>query len=726
MTRSCSRAVNHAREWIAAEMGRRLPGWFAANKNDPKIRELIQTRELWFLPIQNPDGYDFTFTCGLGTAQEMCDYRVRTADDNRFWRKTLRDNDTNGIYGNSQDGVDPNRNYPAKRGIDEEGASNASQQRDLPRPVPAVGAREPRRRPPPAARQVQGEHQLPLRGPAAADAGLLHDRLLPARLDAVRRHHRHRRRRGRVPVPLAALVGPLRVQRRHDRQRVHELRHHRLDAGDGHLRDARRAHGLQPVRVARTTRRRSRPSSTRTCTFALNVTNSLPNLGRPKNFDNDPSQYQVKPTQDIQVNRFDVSYGTDAARRGRRSARSSARPTSRSASGRRRTRNPDSYPRRRSAWRPRPRASATTRSRATTSSAAARRSRPMIGTRAPPGRRHRQRRRQGRRSPAGVQLPHRRPRTTTRPRSACSSSPPRTTPASPPNVTRRLRHRAALPRAARRRARGRRLRGRDVQHRRAAGQRRHAERRRAPADQVPDQPRRALALRRGQLLHGRRLRPAGRQQHDAGAPADHDADVAHADQYAVNEMSSWAHKVLLELRDYANEGGKLVVDGRNAHQPFTSTSTSLSALGPVVLDAGQAVRLLLPAEQRAATTTCRARPGSARARSPTTSGRTTSASSAVRAATASPARSSTPRRSPRRPARVRGHDARSRSTPPRATTRTRPRTASPLPLAKSPVRLRNWTASGTANEPLRQETVQADYTTTPAQTADGRRDHLDA
>ena len=46
-------------------------------------------------------------------------------DDNRFWRKTLRDNNANGIYGDNQDGVDPNRNYPAKRGIDEEGASNS-------------------------------------------------------------------------------------------------------------------------------------------------------------------------------------------------------------------------------------------------------------------------------------------------------------------------------------------------------------------------------------------------------------------------------------------------------------------------------------------------------------------------------------------------------------------------------------------------------------------------
>ena len=40
----------------------------------------------------------------------------RAADDNRFWRKTLRDNNNNGVYGDSQDGVDPNRNYPAKRG----------------------------------------------------------------------------------------------------------------------------------------------------------------------------------------------------------------------------------------------------------------------------------------------------------------------------------------------------------------------------------------------------------------------------------------------------------------------------------------------------------------------------------------------------------------------------------------------------------------------------------
>ena len=37
---------------------------------------------------------------------------------------------------------------------------------------------------------------------------------------------------------------------------------------------------------------------------------------------------------------------------------------------------------------------------------------------------------------------------------------------------------------------------------------------------------------------------------------------------------------MIELRDYANEGGKLLVDGRNVHQAFTSNSASLSATGP--------------------------------------------------------------------------------------------------------------------------------------------------
>ena len=68
-------AVNHAREWIAAEMGRRMPTWWLEHADDPKVAELLGSSELWFLPIQNPDGYDYTFTCGTGfrsADSEMC------------------------------------------------------------------------------------------------------------------------------------------------------------------------------------------------------------------------------------------------------------------------------------------------------------------------------------------------------------------------------------------------------------------------------------------------------------------------------------------------------------------------------------------------------------------------------------------------------------------------------------------------------------------------------
>ena len=153
-------AVNHAREWIAAEMGRRMPRWWIDHADDPQIAELLGRAELWFLPIQNPDGYDYTFTCGQGWrtgANEMCGatlvtdpndplrgtYVYKTADGvtrhpanaqpnpalrkptNRLWRKTLRDNDGNGTFGDGQDGVDPNRNYATAWGLDPEGSSSS-------------------------------------------------------------------------------------------------------------------------------------------------------------------------------------------------------------------------------------------------------------------------------------------------------------------------------------------------------------------------------------------------------------------------------------------------------------------------------------------------------------------------------------------------------------------------------------------------------------------------
>ncbi len=98
--------AQHAREWITPEMTRRLMHHFLDNYgSDAQITRLVNTTELWFVPVANPDGYDYTFT-----------------GDNRLWRKNLRDNDgDNAITGN--DGVDLNRNYATKWGWDNEGSS---------------------------------------------------------------------------------------------------------------------------------------------------------------------------------------------------------------------------------------------------------------------------------------------------------------------------------------------------------------------------------------------------------------------------------------------------------------------------------------------------------------------------------------------------------------------------------------------------------------------------
>src|SRR6478609_6345000 len=68
-------SAQHAREWITPEMNRRLLHYYLDNyRSNRDIRKINDNTELWFVPVANPDGYDFTFTEG-----------------NRLWRKTLRD-----------------------------------------------------------------------------------------------------------------------------------------------------------------------------------------------------------------------------------------------------------------------------------------------------------------------------------------------------------------------------------------------------------------------------------------------------------------------------------------------------------------------------------------------------------------------------------------------------------------------------------------------------------
>jgi hypothetical protein len=100
-------STQHAREWITPEMNRRLAHYVVDNYgSDPTITDVVNRTELWFVPVANPDGYDFTFEPG-----------------NRLWRKNLRDNNGDGVITPGDDGVDPNRNYETKWGYDNEGSS---------------------------------------------------------------------------------------------------------------------------------------------------------------------------------------------------------------------------------------------------------------------------------------------------------------------------------------------------------------------------------------------------------------------------------------------------------------------------------------------------------------------------------------------------------------------------------------------------------------------------
>jgi hypothetical protein len=101
-------ALQHAREWLAGETCRRTLTYFTSNYGkDPQVTRLVDSRELWFLCVANPDGYEYTFTPG-----------------NRLWRKNMANNN-GGPRGEVGDGVDPNRNFPRNWGLDDEGSSSA-------------------------------------------------------------------------------------------------------------------------------------------------------------------------------------------------------------------------------------------------------------------------------------------------------------------------------------------------------------------------------------------------------------------------------------------------------------------------------------------------------------------------------------------------------------------------------------------------------------------------
>jgi len=116
--------MQHAREWLAGETCRRTLDYVVDNYGKGtsagiEVTKLVDSTELWFVCVNNPDGYEFTFTPG-----------------NRLWRKNLRDNDNNGAIAPG-DGVDPNRNFSSNWGRDDEGSSPRPQAETYRGPGPA-------------------------------------------------------------------------------------------------------------------------------------------------------------------------------------------------------------------------------------------------------------------------------------------------------------------------------------------------------------------------------------------------------------------------------------------------------------------------------------------------------------------------------------------------------------------------------------------------------------
>ena len=235
--------TQHAREWIATEVTRRLMNDYVAKwrANDRSVRKLLQTTELWFMPVLNPDGYQYTF------------------DTERLWRKNLRDNNGDGQI-SVGDGVDPNRNFPSHWGYDNEGSSPITSSETYRGPSAASE---------PETKAMVGlfgrigfalHGQLPLQRPVAALQRRLADRHPDRGRPDLLRALRQPRQAGDRGLPPGPQLGrPLRHQRRDRRLRAGGRRHPVLDAG-ALPRLSTAADSSSP-----TTRRWCRRSSSATC-----------------------------------------------------------------------------------------------------------------------------------------------------------------------------------------------------------------------------------------------------------------------------------------------------------------------------------------------------------------------------------------------------------------------------------------------------------------------------
>ncbi|MBN2537654.1 hypothetical protein JXB37_05205, partial [candidate division WOR-3 bacterium] len=87
----------HAREPLGTEIIIHLAKYLCAGyAASPDVRRWVDSTEIWLVPVVNPDGFMYMF---------------ESARSNPWWRKNQRDNNENGRFDYSYDGVDLNRNF---------------------------------------------------------------------------------------------------------------------------------------------------------------------------------------------------------------------------------------------------------------------------------------------------------------------------------------------------------------------------------------------------------------------------------------------------------------------------------------------------------------------------------------------------------------------------------------------------------------------------------------
>lgn len=85
---------HHAREHLSLEVPLLFAKYLLENRTQPRIQYLLESRDIWIIPMVNPDGAEFDIASG----------------SYKMWRKNRKKN-SNGTYG-----VDLNRNYGFKWG----------------------------------------------------------------------------------------------------------------------------------------------------------------------------------------------------------------------------------------------------------------------------------------------------------------------------------------------------------------------------------------------------------------------------------------------------------------------------------------------------------------------------------------------------------------------------------------------------------------------------------